>query len=145
MRLDLTLPDKAVETGIQEVWELMSGGRFKVFASCSQWWQEYRLYHARGQDRQVQRSPDGRDATPSTPVSKAKTQEGKSAPRRGHAHRFRRELDGMTRRGAGAALGDGVIFLGGRSSIARRRRRRPGACVPSVTTTASARHLTDQG
>lgn len=45
MGLDLSLPDKAVETGIQMVWELMSAGKLKIFTSCSQLWQEYRLYH----------------------------------------------------------------------------------------------------
>lgn len=42
--LDLNLPDKAVETGIAEVWDLMVKGRFKVFASCIAWWEEFRLY-----------------------------------------------------------------------------------------------------
>jgi hypothetical protein len=42
---DIHLLDKAVETGIQEVWECMSAGRFKVFSSCEGWFQERRLYH----------------------------------------------------------------------------------------------------
>ena len=42
--LDLNLPDKSVETGILEVWDLMTTGRFKVFASCVAWWEEFRMY-----------------------------------------------------------------------------------------------------
>lgn len=42
--LDLELPDKAVETGIQNVWDLMTTGRFKVFASCIAWFQELAMY-----------------------------------------------------------------------------------------------------
>lgn len=41
---DLTYPDKSVETGIQETWELLSSGRLKVFASCAEWFSEFRLY-----------------------------------------------------------------------------------------------------
>lgn len=63
MGLDLQLPDKAVETGIQEVWELMSGGRFKVFTSCSAWWQEYRLYHRNEQGKIVKMNDHLMDAT----------------------------------------------------------------------------------
>jgi hypothetical protein len=42
--LDLTLADKSVETGIQEVFDLMVLGRFKVFASCVAWFEEFRMY-----------------------------------------------------------------------------------------------------
>ncbi|MHB1260350.1 MAG: terminase large subunit domain-containing protein [Thermoplasmatota archaeon] len=42
--LDLVLADKAVETGVQAVWELISAGRFKVFASCTGWLREFRMY-----------------------------------------------------------------------------------------------------
>lgn len=42
--LDLELPDKGVETGIQDVVDRMTTGRLKVFASCSEWFTEYRLY-----------------------------------------------------------------------------------------------------
>ena len=42
--IDIELPDKAVETGIQAVWELMSAGRFKVFASQVEWIKEFRTY-----------------------------------------------------------------------------------------------------
>lgn len=43
--LDLHLANKAVETGIQELWVLLSTGKLKVFASCEPWFEEYRLYH----------------------------------------------------------------------------------------------------
>jgi hypothetical protein len=48
--LDLYLPDKAVETGIADLWDLMVTGRFKVFASCQAWFEEFRMYRrdARG-------------------------------------------------------------------------------------------------
>ncbi len=42
--LDLNLADKSVETGIKEVYDLMVAGRFKVFASCIAWWDEFRMY-----------------------------------------------------------------------------------------------------
>lgn len=42
--LDLHLPDKSVETGIKEVFDLMVTGRFKVFASCVAFWEEFRMY-----------------------------------------------------------------------------------------------------
>jgi hypothetical protein len=42
--LDINLPDKSVETGIKEVWDLMVLGRFKVFASCTAWFDEFRMY-----------------------------------------------------------------------------------------------------
>ena len=42
--LDLELPDKAVETGITELWTRLSTGRLRVFESCSEWFEEYRTY-----------------------------------------------------------------------------------------------------
>lgn len=61
--LDLELPDKAVETGIQEVWELMSAGRFKVFASCMAWFEEYRLYRRDEKGRIVKENDHILDCT----------------------------------------------------------------------------------
>lgn len=43
--LDIVLADKAVESGIQDVWELFSTGRLKIFASCQEFFKEYRAYH----------------------------------------------------------------------------------------------------
>lgn len=61
--LDLELPDKGVETGIQEVWELMSAGRFKVFASCGAWFEEFRLYRRDDHGRIVKQNDHLMDAT----------------------------------------------------------------------------------
>ena len=48
--LDIEKADNARETGIQLVWEMLSQGQLKVFASCTNFFQEYRLYRrdARG-------------------------------------------------------------------------------------------------
>lgn len=43
--LNLTFADNTVEAGIFKVWELLSSGQMKVFASCLPWFQEYRNYH----------------------------------------------------------------------------------------------------
>jgi hypothetical protein len=51
--LDLKLPDKSVETGLQEVWELLSSGRLKVFASCVAFLEEFRLYRRDAKGRVV--------------------------------------------------------------------------------------------
>lgn len=42
--LTLDLPDKAVETGIQDVYDRLSAGKLKVFASCTAFFEEFRLY-----------------------------------------------------------------------------------------------------
>lgn len=42
--LKLQLPNKAIETGISEVWTRMKHGRFKVFRSCTDWFEEFRLF-----------------------------------------------------------------------------------------------------
>lgn len=61
--LDLELPDKSVETGIHEMWELLSGGRFKVFASCEAWFEEYRLYRRDEKGRIVKSNDHLMDST----------------------------------------------------------------------------------
>lgn len=61
--LDLRLPDKAVESGIEQVWQLMTGGRFKVFASLSPWFGEYRLYRRDEHGRIVKKNDHLMDAT----------------------------------------------------------------------------------
>lgn len=43
--LTLKLANKAVETGLTEVWKELSTGKLKVFVSCGPWFDEYRLYH----------------------------------------------------------------------------------------------------
>lgn len=42
--LDLELPDKSVETGIADVWDLMTRGRLRVFGTCVAWFEEFRMY-----------------------------------------------------------------------------------------------------
>lgn len=61
--LDLELPDKSVETGIQEVWELLSTGRMKVFASCTKWFEEFRLYSRNDKGAIVKKNDHLMDAT----------------------------------------------------------------------------------
>jgi phage terminase large subunit-like protein len=61
--LDIELPDKAVEAGIQETWELMSVGLFKVFASCRAWFEEFRLYRRDDKGRIVKSNDHLMDAT----------------------------------------------------------------------------------
>jgi phage terminase large subunit-like protein len=43
--LNLSAAKNAVEAGLSEVWQLMVGGRLKVFASCQNWFREFRKYH----------------------------------------------------------------------------------------------------
>lgn len=61
--IDVELPDKAVESGVLDVWNLMSAGRFKVFASCAAWFEEYRLYRRDDKGRIVKAHDDLMDAT----------------------------------------------------------------------------------
>lgn len=42
--LNIELPNKAVETGIQSVYNRFSAGKLKVFASCVAWFDEFRMY-----------------------------------------------------------------------------------------------------
>ena len=37
--------DLGVEAGLQHIWERMKSGRFKVFSNCSEWFEEFRMYH----------------------------------------------------------------------------------------------------
>lgn len=56
--LRLTLPDKrSVEANILAAQERMTSGRLRVFASCSAWWDEYRIYR-RDENGQIVRSND---------------------------------------------------------------------------------------
>lgn len=61
--LDLTLPDKSVETGVTEVWQRMSEGRFKVFESAHAWFEEWRLYRRDDKGRIVKVNDHLMDAT----------------------------------------------------------------------------------
>jgi hypothetical protein len=57
------LPDKAVEAGIQRVWERLSAGKLKVFASCGAWFDEYRLYRRDDKGRIVKENDHLQDST----------------------------------------------------------------------------------
>lgn len=61
--LNVELPNKAVETGIQQVWELISAGRFKVQAHCVDWLKEFRMYQRDQHGRIVKRDDHLMDAT----------------------------------------------------------------------------------
>lgn len=61
--IDVELPDKAVEAGIQRVWERLSAGKLKVFASCGPWFDEYRLYRRDERGRIVKEHDHLQDAT----------------------------------------------------------------------------------
>jgi len=61
--LELYLPDKAVETGIADLWDLMVTGRFKVFGSCQAWWDEFRMYRRDARGRVVKVNDHLMDAT----------------------------------------------------------------------------------
>jgi len=37
--------DIGVEAGLAHIWERMKTGRFKVFSSCKDWFEEFRMYH----------------------------------------------------------------------------------------------------
>ncbi|MCE5247974.1 terminase large subunit, partial [bacterium] len=61
--LDLELPDKAVETGVYDVWTMLSAGLLKVFASCKAFFEEYRLYRRDEKGRIVKQNDHVMDAT----------------------------------------------------------------------------------
>lgn len=59
----LVLADNGVETGLYEVWERMSTGRLKVFKSCRNWIDEYRIYRRDDKGRIVKERDHLMDAT----------------------------------------------------------------------------------
>lgn len=61
--LKLQLADKAVEAGIIDVWQRLSAGRLKVFASCGPWFEEFRLYRRDEKGRIVKEFDHLMDAT----------------------------------------------------------------------------------
>jgi phage terminase large subunit-like protein len=61
--LNLYLPDKAVESGIADLWDLMVTGRLKVFASCQAWFEEFRMYRRDHRGRVVKSHDHLMDAT----------------------------------------------------------------------------------
>lgn len=63
MGLDLELATKGVESGIQRTWVALSQGGLKVFESCRQWFDEFRLYRRDEQGRIVKDNDDLLDCT----------------------------------------------------------------------------------
>ncbi len=61
--LTVSIPDKSVEAGIEQVWHLMMTGRLKVFASLGPWFAEFRLYRRDERGRIVKRMDHLLDAT----------------------------------------------------------------------------------
>lgn len=59
----LALADNGVESGLYDVWERMSTGRLKVFASCRNWIDEYRIYRRDDKGRIVKERDHLMDAT----------------------------------------------------------------------------------
>lgn len=61
--LNLVMADNGVESGIYDTWERMSTGRLKVFASCRNWIDEYRIYRRDDKGRIVKDRDHLMDAT----------------------------------------------------------------------------------
>lgn len=61
--LDLATADNGVETGIHRTWELMSGGRLRVFKSLQNWLGEYRMYRRDEKGHVVKANDHLMDAT----------------------------------------------------------------------------------
>lgn len=55
--LKLEMAPNGIEAGIYDVWRLLSTGRLKVFKSCSQWIEEFRLYR-RNEKGQIHKEDD---------------------------------------------------------------------------------------
>lgn len=61
--LNIQIPDKSVEAGIWDVWELMTAGRLRVFKSLSGWFDEFRLYRRDEKGRVVKTMDHYMDCT----------------------------------------------------------------------------------
>jgi hypothetical protein len=61
--LKLQFADNAVESGLFRVWQRLSSGRLRVFASCSSWFAEFRLYRRDDKGRIVKKNDHLMDAT----------------------------------------------------------------------------------
>ena len=63
MGLYLDVAPNAVESGLLEMWRLLSTGQLKVFASCKPWMEEFRLYRRDLKGRIVKQNDHLMDAT----------------------------------------------------------------------------------
>jgi hypothetical protein len=61
--LNLETATNAVETGIYAVWMALSEGRLKVFATCVEWFAEYRLYRRNERGQVIKKFDHLMDAT----------------------------------------------------------------------------------
>lgn len=61
--LDIIPADNAVEAGLQLMWQRLSSGRLKVFASCGNWISEFRVYRRDDKGKVVKKSDHLMDAT----------------------------------------------------------------------------------
>lgn len=61
--LKLSFADNSVEAGLYKVWEMLSTGQLKVFASCVPWFQEYRNYHRDEKGKIVKKDDHIMDST----------------------------------------------------------------------------------
>lgn len=61
--LDVEPALNAVESGIYAVWQRLSSGRLKVFASLQHWFSEFRKYHRDDKGRIVKEDDHLMDAT----------------------------------------------------------------------------------
>jgi phage terminase large subunit-like protein len=60
---NVELPDKAVESGIQDVYDRLSSSTLKVFASCEPWFAEFRIYQRDSRGRVLKQNDHLMDAT----------------------------------------------------------------------------------
>jgi phage terminase large subunit-like protein len=61
--LDIEAAQNAVEAGLYEVWQMLSAGKLKVFASLANWREEFRLYRRDDAGRVVKEKDHLMDAT----------------------------------------------------------------------------------
>lgn len=82
LKLDIELAEKGVEAGIQALYDLMAAGQFKVFQSCSAWFEEFRLYRRDEMGRIVKRDDHLMDSTRYLLAGRArmKTEPAKTEP-----------------------------------------------------------------
>jgi hypothetical protein len=63
MGLFLDVAPNAVESGLLEMWRLLSTGQLKIFKSCKPWLEEFRLYRRDTKGRVVKQNDHLMDAT----------------------------------------------------------------------------------
>jgi hypothetical protein len=61
--LNLSKADNGVESGLYDVWTLLSAGKLKVFASCANWLSEFRVYRRDEKGQIVKKNDHLMDAT----------------------------------------------------------------------------------